>query len=108
MAQATALLVYGLARSRGQDPASVTAAEVRAWITDHQLPPPPQRPGAGLDSTLAAVHQQVQLWRHAVDIAPIGRCGTWASCYGRPAIPCRTRVGGAWTGTVPTRSSWCG
>jgi len=65
MLQATALLVYALARSRDADPCSITAGEVLDWVNARQLPAPPEPAGtAGID--FAA---QVRLWRHEVDHA---------------------------------------
>ncbi|MEV6489305.1 hypothetical protein AB0M20_11850 [Actinoplanes sp. NPDC051633] len=64
MLQASALLVYGLARSRGTEPSTISAREVVDWVTERRLPPPPDPPRS-IDEAV----EMLTLWRHELDDA---------------------------------------
>ncbi|WP_213012801.1 hypothetical protein [Paractinoplanes toevensis] len=63
--QATALLVYGLTRSRLADPRSLHASEVLDWVTAHQLPTPPEPEQVSNDDLAVALRR----WRTELDHA---------------------------------------
>jgi hypothetical protein len=68
--QTLALLIYGLARGRGDDPARFTAREVIDWLAQHRLPAPPEPAGP---VTGDEVREALSLWRHEFDAA-LDRC----------------------------------
>jgi hypothetical protein len=67
--QTLALLVYALAGRYDGDPASVPAGDVLDWLTEHQMPMPPEPP----DPNGADIPTMMRRWRDDMDTA-VDRC----------------------------------
>lgn len=91
MVQATALVVYGLARSRNADPRTITAAEVLDWVARRQLPDPPELTGPIPAHELSELADRVRLWRHDVDDAAEQQLRDLAALLGAAGHPVPAR-----------------